>query len=421
MNARHRRGACPALFAPMLTGDGLLVRLSPVSGALSSKQLIGLCESAARHGNSIVEVTARGSLQFRGFSPLSATRFASEVDALGIAVRTGVPVETSPLAGMDPTEIADPFPLAEAVRMRIAQAGLSGRLGPKVSLVVDGSGAIAMGSIAADVRLTAEIDANEVFWRLAIGGDAATATSLDCHDPAAAIDAVLAILLEIAALGIEARGRDLVSLLSSPSPGQDEPTGAGKTPANLENPQNTFASISLNSGQSALPVALPFGHTDAYPLTSLARTAESFGVAEIRPAPDRRLLLICPTQAAVTELRTAAGGFGFIVNSTDIRASIAACAGAPTCASGTIPARTLAQRIATAIGVALDPSMSIHISGCEKGCARQATASITIVGRQNGVGIVVGGTARDVPTEYTPASSVVQAVERLVAAFRDQR
>ena len=67
MNAPMRRGACPALSTPMPTGDGLLIRLSPASGGVSPKQLIGLCEAAARHGNGIVEVTARGSLQFRGF------------------------------------------------------------------------------------------------------------------------------------------------------------------------------------------------------------------------------------------------------------------------------------------------------------------------------------------------------------------
>ena len=37
MNAFSRRGACPALSAPMQTGDGLLVRLNPVAGGLSPK------------------------------------------------------------------------------------------------------------------------------------------------------------------------------------------------------------------------------------------------------------------------------------------------------------------------------------------------------------------------------------------------
>ena len=34
-----RRGACPSLSAPMVTGDGLLVRLIPRDGALQPEQL----------------------------------------------------------------------------------------------------------------------------------------------------------------------------------------------------------------------------------------------------------------------------------------------------------------------------------------------------------------------------------------------
>ncbi|TJV38193.1 MAG: precorrin-3B synthase, partial [Mesorhizobium sp.] len=144
MNALSRRGACPALSAPMQTGDGLLVRLNPVAGGLSPKSLVGLGDSASRHGNGIMEVTARGSLQIRGLTPASARLLAMEVDALGIAVRTGVPVETGPLAGLDPQEIADPRPLAERIRAAIAEAGLAHRLGPKVSVIVDGGGQLAM-------------------------------------------------------------------------------------------------------------------------------------------------------------------------------------------------------------------------------------------------------------------------------------
>ncbi len=150
-----RRGACPALSAPMQTGDGLLVRLNPVAGGLSPNALIGLCKSASAHGNGIMEVTARGSLQIRGLTQHSATLLAAEVDALGIAVRTGVPVATGALAGLDPDEIADPRTLAERIRPAIEETGLDRQLGPKVSVVVDGGGRSALDEVSADVRLTA--------------------------------------------------------------------------------------------------------------------------------------------------------------------------------------------------------------------------------------------------------------------------
>ncbi len=80
MSAPMPRGACPGLSAPMPTGDGLLVRLAPTE-AMPVDAFIGLCAAARRHGNGIMEVTARGSLQVRGLTPRSAPLFAAEVVA----------------------------------------------------------------------------------------------------------------------------------------------------------------------------------------------------------------------------------------------------------------------------------------------------------------------------------------------------
>jgi precorrin-3B synthase len=193
----------------MQTGDGLLVRLNPVAGGLSADALIGLCRSASRHGNGIMEVTQRGSIQIRGLTPESAGSLADDVNALGIAVRTGVPVETGPLAGLDPGEITDPRPLAEAIRASIEGAGLSSRLGPKVSVVVDGGGRIDMDGLLADVRLAAVRQDDGTLWHLAFGGTAATARPVGLFGAAEACAAAVVVLEAIANLGPEGRGRDL--------------------------------------------------------------------------------------------------------------------------------------------------------------------------------------------------------------------
>ncbi|RUU74126.1 precorrin-3B synthase, partial [Mesorhizobium sp. M7A.F.Ca.MR.362.00.0.0] len=219
MNAFSRRGACPALSVPMQTGDGLLVRLNPVaggpssggptSGGLSPKLLIGLAESALRHGNGIMEVTARGSLQIRGLTTDSAMLLAAEVDALDIAVRTGVPVETGPLAGIDPQEIADPRPLAERIRAAIEEAGLAQRLGPKVSVIVDGGGQLGLDSVTADVRLAATRSGARIQWQVSVAGDGQNAKPLAFADEGAARDIAVAALRMIAEKGREAHARDL--------------------------------------------------------------------------------------------------------------------------------------------------------------------------------------------------------------------
>ena len=61
----QRRGACPGLSAPMPTGDGLLVRLLPI-GTIPLDAFAALCAAAQAHGNGVIEVTARGSIQVRG-------------------------------------------------------------------------------------------------------------------------------------------------------------------------------------------------------------------------------------------------------------------------------------------------------------------------------------------------------------------
>ena len=55
----ERRGVCPGLSRPLPTGDGLLVRLMP-TGTIALDAFAALCAAAQRHGNGIIEITARG-------------------------------------------------------------------------------------------------------------------------------------------------------------------------------------------------------------------------------------------------------------------------------------------------------------------------------------------------------------------------
>jgi precorrin-3B synthase len=469
MNAPLRRGACPALAAPMQTGDGLLIRLSPVSGGFSPKQLIGLCESAARHGNGIIEVTARGSCQFRGFSAASAERFAEDVDSLAIAVRTGVPVEVSPLAGIDPLEIGDAISVAARVRQGIADATFEGRLGPKVSVVVDGGGQISLDTVAADVRLTAGVVDGSMLWRVAIAGDAKTAKRFGWYDAAGAVQTALSVLRKIAERGRDMRAKDVapdlaldrprpfappsvlpdispargeiapvalvspitgvpgeaakaklpISPLAGEMSGRTEGGAKGRRFAKVGITRGAFGSghdtFRLHAGRHALPVVLPFGHIDAALLIDFAQCAESLGIADIRPAPQRTLLPICPTIKAAHALRGHAANLGFITAPTDPRKNIAACPGAPACASGTIAARVIAEEVAQALGKAGAQNLSIHISGCEKGCARRAPADVTIVGGENGAGLVVHGTTKSKPLAYRSAGGLAKAIAAVAA------
>ncbi|MER9526185.1 precorrin-3B synthase [Mesorhizobium sp. M0292] len=462
MNAFSRRGACPALSAPMQTGDGLLVRLNPVAGGLSPKSLIGLCESALKRGNGIMEVTARGSLQIRGLTAESAVLLAAEVDALGIAVRTGVPVETGPLAGIDPREIADPRSLAERVRAAVEEAGLTPRLGPKVSVVVDGGGQLTMDGVTADVRLKAVRFSASVLWALSVASDGQSARPLATADEDAARDIAVAVLRMVAEKGRDAHSRDLserqlASLASwhsfappsvlpdiSPSRGEISRVAGGSPLSTLKigeiahedaiSPQagemsgrteggvqdrRPIGLFPLSNDTTALGIALPYGSMPAEKLIALAQSALSLGVAEIRLAPGRALLFLGQPSSANHLLQATATALGFVTTAADPRTRIAACPGTPACASGRIATRDIAETIAAENADILD--FTLHISGCAKGCAHPGSAALTIVGGENGAGLVVNATAKALPAGYRPGYDAARGVSRVAAMVRSAR
>ena len=286
------------------------------------------------------------------------------MNELGIAVRTGVPVQTGVLAGLDPDEIADPTALAEMIRAGIAQAGLEARLGPKVSVVVDGGGRTAPRGSRGRCQADGGRDGGRPVWQVAIAGDARTARTLGIAEgDEAACEAALALLSEIAAMGREARARDLgdrqiaectqqlagIALYVAPlwpaghlplkggdhsvidafanlqrwqemarpttpliSPLEGEMAGRPEGGAKERDVDGSLiGTVELGDGRVALGIALPFGHTTANLLKTFAETARELGIEDIRPAPKRTLVAICGTAVAGRSAAKTGGNAGF--------------------------------------------------------------------------------------------------------------
>ena len=247
MSKAFARGACPGLSAPMQTGDGLLARLV-LAGPIPLEAFIGLCEAARAHGNGIMEISARGSLQIRGLNAVSAPLFAAAVEALGIDLCESVPVLSDPLPD-DPTALIDSQAIAAALRQAIADAALA--LAPKVSVVIDGGGRIGLDALPADIRLQAAETSEGPRFHVALAGDASTATEVGVIAPQDAVDAVLALLSTIAASGIEARAADLLPPRDAAAPAnQAEPRAAGDRAASAQGRR-------VRSSALGLPSAMP--------------------------------------------------------------------------------------------------------------------------------------------------------------------
>ncbi|TGU53296.1 precorrin-3B synthase, partial [Mesorhizobium sp. M00.F.Ca.ET.186.01.1.1] len=107
--------------------------------------------------------------------------------------------------------------------------------------------------------------------------------------------------------------------------------------------------------------------------------------------------------------------------SADPRTRNAACPGPPACTSARIATRAMAETIATESPDLLDASLTLHISGCAKGCAHPGTAALTLVGDENGAGLVVDGTAKALPAAYRPGYDAARGVAGIAAAIHDAR
>ncbi|QQR38020.1 precorrin-3B synthase [Devosia rhizoryzae] len=393
-----RRSACPTLDAPMQTGDGLLARVRIAGGRLRPRQLAGLVRLAMQHGNGVAEVTARGNLQVRGLSADSSGPFAGAVTEL-VPVETGLVIDVSPIAGEDPEERADPRHLAQAIRAGVED--FEHRLGPKVSVVVDGGGQISLAALKADVRLLA-VEGGR--WSVQIGRGAE-----ETCDAGHAVAVAVETLARLAAMGPGARAGDLPP--QDPHPASPVRrgrssigvgVGSGVSARGTPPPSPGGGWVGVGRGLGLLrgtttPIALPFGVVHAEALLQLAEAAND----TIRLAPGHMLLLDNASPALIET----AESLGFITRGDDPRLRISACIGSDGCASGLMPARRLAARLATQAPT----GKTLHVSGCGKGCAHPRPADVALVGRADGIGLVIDGRAGDTPVQVLDEAGILPA------------
>lgn len=407
----RRRGACPGLSAPMATGDGLLVRLQardtiPLAG------LTGMCAAARANGNGVIEITSRGSIQLRGLSERSAPRFAEALAALGIAAADGVPIHCNALAGLDATEILDVGGLAAALREALTDNVATRHLAPKTAIAIDGGGALNLANLAADIRLCAEVDRDEVALRLAIGGDEASATDLGMVKPAHGVAAVLRLIDLLADRGRDARARDILAAEGTARfrNAVADCIDREAMPRAQRRSIAALGSFPLRHGSLAYGVSLAFGHADAATLERLTEAAGAAGADGFRIAPDRTLLAIGISPPAIPAFTVAAERLGFVVRADDPRRRVVACPGAPFCASSQLAARVLAPRIAAIIAARRDGAFGVHLSGCVKGCAQAGPAALTIVGTPEGCALIADGKIADASFALAPEDALLDAV-----------
>lgn len=403
----------------MPTGDGLLVRLRPLDGSLTIAQFSAVAEAARRFGNGILEITARGNLQVRGLTVSIVPGLAEAIGEAAIVVPDGVAIETPPLAGIDPEEITDPRILAAALREMIAVRGAALKLAPKLTIIVDGGGRFHLGDTIADLRLQAVRRGDEVWWHLSLAGTATTAKLICALRTEAVVPVVIRILEALTDIGPAARGRDL-DMDAARALGPPGAESVGIAPA--------FASASsivgihdLGSAGAVLGLGLTYAQIDSLSLIAFLRQASELGAREIRLAPGHCFFVLGLEREAAAIVQRLALAQGLRIAADDPRNHIATCAGSTGCASAWMDTKAMARLWVETVPDLLDGSLTVHLSGCVKGCARPKASALTLVGAPSGYALVVNGAAKDGANAYTDENGMKSALERLAGLVRENK
>ena len=403
--AALRVGWCPGALRPMASGDGLIVRVKPRGARLALRQAGAIAAAATRHGNGLLDLTARANLQVRGVSEDRLAALTVELDARGLldadaGAEARRNVIAAPLMGLDPAAAFDTRPAVAALEARLASESGLADLPSKFGVAVCGGGALPLGDVSADIRCDAGPDGR--FTLSLDGGDAGTADCAPDALPEAVVALARAFLAARASLPDLGRMRDLVARI-----GTDAVRDAAGLDAAVRPPRHTapvrpvpacVGTLALAGGSRVLGVAAPFGRVEAGQLKSLVEAATRAGAAELRVTPWRALLVPGLSAAGAAALSATCHDVGLVVDPADPRLRVAACTGAPGCRRGTTAVLEDAARFAALLGPgAGGTGIALHVSGCEKGCAHPRTAALTLVAAAGRYALVADGTAGDAP------------------------
>lgn len=393
------RGWCPGARRPMRSGDGLILRLRITGGRLATEAARAIADLAASCGNGEIDLGRRGGLQLRGLSDDSLAAAITELAALGLvdadagteAIRN---VVASPLSDHDDSAEGDAFALARALETALVADQSLRALPAKFGFSVDDGGRFGLAEVPADVRLRLTPDA------VLIALDEETqAVKLPAGEAVFASLRLARAFLDLAPR-LDPPPRRMAALVARLG-AEAIFAAAGLEPVEIL-PPCLAAPPLIGAFATHVGVGLPFGRLTADQLRLLAGLA----AADLRLTPFRAALLPGAPATILPRLAEA----GLITRPDDPLRFVAACPGAPACASAGIETRDLARRLA-----ALNPGASgvwLHVSGCDKGCASSAVHAVALVGSDGTLDLVLEGRPRDVPRLANLTPEAVEAVLR---------
>ncbi|GGJ85014.1 precorrin-3B synthase [Pseudomonas matsuisoli] len=375
----------------MSAQDGGICRVKLAAGRLTATQARVIAESAARFGNSILELTNRSNLQIRGVRLDAARELAGALVTAGLGPR--VPgaddvrnVLLSPAAGRDPSAYLDTRALGDRLLDLLQDEPSFHGLSAKFAILLDGGEVLSVLEHPHDIWLSACPDGKRFNVGLAGIPGADCLGSVADADVPMWVDRVLRTFLAFATPD-QSRIRDVMASAArtaflrevTTAPLTDATAIAGER--SLSDAPGVYrqrqAGLCMVVAQSCL------GRLEANQLAALATLAERYGRGWIHLTPWQGVVLPDVEQGLADEALAAVADVGMLVDPAAPLTRLVACSGNAGCAKAQADTKADAVRLADALADVEAPP-KVHLSGCARSCASARVQPFTLLAQPGG-------------------------------------
>lgn len=452
------------LFYVAPAQDSFMLRMRVPGGILSAHQLRGLAQMAADWGSGRADLTTRSNLQIREFQPKDIVRVLSKIQDLGMTSRgSGADnirnITASPITGIDPEELYDVAPLADALNRYILNSRDMYGLPRKFNVAFDNGGAISVvadtndiGFIAVEVKEGHGIPAGIYFRVLLCGITGHKQFATDCglllrpDQTVAVAAAMIRVFAErgdrtdrkkarlkylIDKWGVEKFISKTEKLLAFPL------IRVAASSCEPRKPINRAGHIGVHAqsqpGLHYIGVSVPVGRLPVDQMLALAKIAETCGSGELRLTVWQNLIIPNIPAAKLEAAKAAILAAGLAFEAGTVLSGTVACTGNKGCRFAATDTKAHAVALANLLDSRFNimQPVNLHVTGCPHSCAQHYIGDIGLmgvkVGGEEGYQVIIGGGSdqdQGIGRELIPAikfSDLPPIMEQLFHTYTTQR
>ena len=401
------------LFYVAPAQDSFMLRMRVPGGVLSTAQLRGLASLAECWGNGRLDLTTRANVQLRELPPGSIVDVLNTVQRLGMTSRgSGADnlrnLTASPISGLDPQELLDVQPFAEALQNYISNSRDLFGLPRKFNIAFDNGGSISALADTNDIGFQAvRVAENKsvpagVYLRVLLCGitghrQFATDSGLLLL-PEQAVAVAAAMVRVFAEHGNrtdrkKARLKYLIDEWGMPKfldavqaklafpvvrcdAAECEPRGP------IDRAGHLGAHPQSQPGLHYLGVSTPVGWLPVQQARALAEVADRFGSGELRLTVWQNLLIPNIPAEQLEAAKDAVRACGLDYAAGTVLSGTVACTGSRGCRFAATDTKGHALELARALdaGSAVQQPVNLHVTGCSNSCAQHYIGDVGLMG-----------------------------------------